>query len=115
MVLRGKNAWVSPTVRRMRLSVEKHRSSFQLPAILRFGQSRDGEVRDGDGRTPDDGVQFVAWQKFGVSAGEAGNPRVRSNSYFGPERGCVVSTSRSSSATPKDFLVRSVLRLVLRT
>jgi len=32
-----------------------------------------------------------------------------------PERDCVVSTNRSISAKPEHFLVRSLLRLVLRT
>jgi hypothetical protein len=38
-----------------------------------------------------------------------------SNSHFSPERGCVVLTSRSRCAKPKDFLACSVLRLVLCT
>ena len=41
-------------------------------------------------------------------------PTIVQQFSFTPERGCVVSTSRSISAKPKDFLVRSLLRLVLR-
>jgi hypothetical protein len=60
------------------------------------------------------GRKFTALLKDSLPQASVRAP-VPSNSHFGKERDCVVSTSRSSSTKINGLGARSVLRLVLRT